>query len=70
MAERAVDNLLATLAGEPMPYRVNPEVYARAEKKSATALQRAGWFCAMLSIAFAHRRIGGGARGQGLAGVP
>ena len=28
MAERAADNLVAALAGEPMPYCVNPEVYA------------------------------------------
>ena len=30
MAEIAVDNLLAALAGEPMPHCVNPEVYERA----------------------------------------
>ncbi len=30
MADRAVENLLAALAGERMPYCVNPEVYERA----------------------------------------
>jgi glyoxylate reductase len=29
MADMAVDNLLAALAGERMPYCANPEVYAR-----------------------------------------
>jgi glyoxylate reductase len=34
MAEMAVDNLLAGLAGEPMPHTVNPEVASRATRRA------------------------------------
>ena len=36
MADRAVDNLLAALRGERMPYCVNPEVYDRGVRAPAT----------------------------------
>ncbi len=35
MSDRAVDNLLAALAGERMPHCVNPEVYEQATTRPA-----------------------------------